>query len=124
MTDRDLVLPYYNRQGNPITMDEWAEMQIANRGVNLVERTEYDFTAREYEVSVSTVHLGLDHNWGHGPLAIFEPMVFGGPLDERCVRYASEDEAVAGHKVMCAAVEAAATLPQLGTEPDDDREMT
>lgn len=47
---------------------------------------------------VSTVWLDLDHSVGDGPPLIFETMVFGGPLDERCVRYATRDEAVAGHQ--------------------------
>lgn len=33
-------------------------------------------------VKVSTIFLGLDHNWGDGPPVLWETMVFGGPLDQ------------------------------------------
>lgn len=46
---------------------------------------------------VSTVFLGLDHNWGPGPPLLFETMIFGGPHDEYQDRYATWDEADAGH---------------------------
>jgi hypothetical protein len=49
-------------------------------------------------VRVSTVFLGTDHNWtSHGPPILWETMIFGGPHDEAMWRYASLDEAVAGH---------------------------
>lgn len=50
-------------------------------------------------VEVSTVFLGLDHNWGPvGPPLLFETMVFGSDLDGSQWRYATWDEAVAGHE--------------------------
>lgn len=60
-------------------------------------------------VEVSTVFLGLDHNFGwlltgeadHRPL-LFETMTF--PASEVWDRYASWDEAVAGHARCVAAV--------------------
>ena len=50
---------------------------------------------------VSTVFLGLNHQWCEGgrPL-IFETMVFGGPLDGEQQRYSTWQEAEAGHKAM------------------------
>jgi hypothetical protein len=49
-------------------------------------------------VTVSTVWLGLDHNWwpDRAPL-IFETMIFGGKLDLECWRYSTEEQALAGH---------------------------
>jgi hypothetical protein len=50
---------------------------------------------------ISTVFLGLDHNFGgEGPPLLFESMIFEGPedLNEREVRYATWDEATAGHQ--------------------------
>jgi hypothetical protein len=35
---------------------------------------------------------------GKGPPILFETMIFGGPLHEYCWRYASWDDAQAGHK--------------------------
>lgn len=53
------------------------------------------------DVTISTVFLGLDHSFDEsGPPILFETMVFGGPLDEEQVRYATWDEAVAGHAAM------------------------
>ena len=50
-------------------------------------------------VRVSTVFLGLDHNFGReGPPILFETMVFGGPLDGEQWRYETWEQAEAGHK--------------------------
>ena len=51
------------------------------------------------DAEVSTVFLSLDHQWGDGPPVLFETMVFarGSMHDERCERYHTWDEAVAGH---------------------------
>ena len=53
---------------------------------------------------VSTIFLGLDHNYelfegsmkNYQPI-LFETMIFGGEHDEYQERYATWDEAVAGH---------------------------
>jgi hypothetical protein len=57
-------------------------------------------------VKVSTVFLGLDHNWGDGPPLIFETMVFGGKFDQDQDRYSTWDEAIAGHDEMVLRVKA------------------
>jgi hypothetical protein len=50
---------------------------------------------------ISTVFLGIDHNLeGDGPPLLFETMVFGGKLDQEQDRYATYDEALAGHGAM------------------------
>lgn len=52
-------------------------------------------------IEVSTVFLGMDNNWGHGPPALFETMLFGaciGDLGDVQFRYATWEEAEAGHK--------------------------
>jgi hypothetical protein len=49
-------------------------------------------------VFVSTVFLGLDHNWGEGPPLIFETMVFDSSRKyEPQERYSTEEQARAGH---------------------------
>jgi hypothetical protein len=55
------------------------------------------------EARVSTVFLGLDHGY-HGTPILFETMVFGGPFDGEQERYATYDEAEAGHAAMVARV--------------------
>lgn len=48
---------------------------------------------------VSTVFLGLDHDFGRtGRPVLFETMVFGNHGDEQCVRYHTLDEAISGHE--------------------------
>lgn len=51
---------------------------------------------------VSTVWLGLDHQFGDGPPLIFETMVFPAEssMDLDCERYSTEEEAKAGHSAM------------------------
>lgn len=50
------------------------------------------------KITISTVFLGLDHNfWHEGPPILFESMIFGGDNDQVMERYATWDEAQAGH---------------------------
>lgn len=50
-------------------------------------------------VTVSTVFLGLDHNFGwEGPPILWETMIFGGEHDQYQERYSSADEAEIGHE--------------------------
>lgn len=49
---------------------------------------------------VSTVFLGLDHNWSGGAPILFETLVFGGKLDGEMNRYSSLEDAKAGHLEM------------------------
>jgi hypothetical protein len=59
---------------------------------------------------VSTVFLGLDHNFSRsGPPLLFETMVFGGDHDEYCDRYATRAEAEAGHAAAVEMVKAGKT---------------
>lgn len=50
------------------------------------------------EVRVSTVFIGLDHNFGDGPPLIYETMIFGGFHGDYCERYSTREEAEKGHK--------------------------
>ncbi len=51
------------------------------------------------ESEVSTVFLGLDHNFSAGgPPILFETMVFGGKMDGHMERYATWAEAERGHR--------------------------
>lgn len=82
----------------PAELMEWAEW-FGNMDNRRIARTKVG------SAEVSTVFLGLNHNWGDGPPLIFETMVFGGPLDEECERYSTLDEARRGHDHMVARVE-------------------
>lgn len=58
------------------------------------------------ETRVSTVFLGLDHNWGDGPPILFETMVFSNDVDydQYQYRYCTWDEAEKGHKLILSKV--------------------
>ena len=58
-------------------------------------------------VTVSTVFIGLDHQFGDGPPLLFETLVMGGRLDGEMDRYSTWDEAAAGHVAMCVKVKLA-----------------
>jgi hypothetical protein len=62
---------------------------------------------------VSTVFLGLNHQFGDGPGLWFETMVFGAPEDQFCCRYSTLDEAKAGHATVVARLMNGETLEDL-----------
>lgn len=71
-------------------------------------------------ISVSTVFLGLDHNFlGRGDPLLFETMVFGGPLNLEQERYSTWEDAERGHAAMVARVMAMASDT---TSTEGDRE--
>jgi hypothetical protein len=84
------VSVYYDPDGNPMTTLEWRKAFET-----------WDRTVRKTEVNgllVSTVWLGMDHNFSQtGPPLIFETMVFGNDGEEYCERYATKTEAKKGH---------------------------
>jgi hypothetical protein len=59
---------------------------------------------------VSTVWLGLNHNFGDGTPLIFETMVFGGPHDQFQDRYHTEQEALEGHQRVVTALKEGKSL--------------
>ena len=92
----DNTNPYYDKDGEPITFQEYVNRDQEYKRV--AETTVVDGRW------VSTVWLGLDHNYGDGKPLIFETMVFksertlGGSYEYQ-VRYHTEEEALIGHKI-------------------------
>jgi hypothetical protein len=91
-----VVSDYYNRAGEPITTDEFMALH---------QDPEYGRVAETMldPYWVSTVWLGLDHNFGGGKPLIFETMVFHkdkGWEDQDMARYSTEAEAQDGHRQM------------------------
>ena len=84
-------MAYYRVDGSEMTMKEWA----TGRADGDWERAQRQTTIGDVEIS--TVWLGLDHQYGDGPPLIFETMVFGGGLDQQQWRYSTLDAAHAGH---------------------------
>lgn len=77
----------------PIKCDTVKQWATAFEDKNRVVKQEYVAGG----VQVSTVFLGLDHSWGHGPPLLWETMIFGGEHDDYQDRYSTYDDAVAGH---------------------------
>jgi len=79
---------YYDVRGKPIDLDSWVAAFAR----------QWRLQDEAGEVRVSTVYLGLDHNFSaEGPPLIFETMVFGGPLDDEQERYSTQEQATEGH---------------------------
>ena len=75
-----------------VSLMEWAQWFEDNRGERQVG------LARIGMVTVSTVFLGLDHQWGDGPPLLFETMIFNGANDQYQTRASTWDEAEEQHK--------------------------
>jgi len=83
----------------------WYERTAAPSTVRVLARDELG-----PEVCVSTVFLGIDHNWvPQGPPVLWETMVFGGEHDGQERRYTSRDAALQGHAETLALVTGAIT---------------
>jgi len=83
---------YYNKRGEEIDIMEWTE---------LTEDEEYRKIKQENvgKYFISTVWIGLNHNFGDGEPLIFETMVFGGKESDLDMdRYSTLKEAEKGHK--------------------------
>lgn len=92
---------YYDREGRELDLYEWARK---------MEDDEYKRVALDWVggISVSTVWLGVNYRFEEGPPLIFETMVFDSNYDELTefdtCRYATEEEARAGHEEVVAEV--------------------
>lgn len=93
-----------NSDGNPVAepnLEKWAQWLALGSHRRVAE----DFVGKS---RVSTVFLGLNHQFGDGPPLLWETMVFGGPLDreqERCS--GNREQAEAMHAAMVARVKEA-----------------
>lgn len=98
----------YDREGQPISHDQWGRLRQDDPEYFRVAVSD----VAPPSVHVSTVWLGLNHQYGAGPPLIFETMIFGGQHDQWCMRYSTEAEAKEGHARVVAAIEK-------GTDPDE-----
>ena len=92
-----------DRSVTPLPDGEDAVLEWGKRFENEDRQVAFDQVGNK---RVSTVFLGLDHAFLHGPPLIFETMVFGEDSDVEydVWRYSTWDEAVEGHKQACASV--------------------
>jgi hypothetical protein len=119
------VLAYYilDDDGEPVPVDvlTWAAW-FEDRRARIVLQTAITRRGRAIErplrrghgyTQISTVFLGLDHNfYDAGPPILWESMTFGGPLDGETHRYASKLDALRGHTTSVARAQAAARVPR------------
>lgn len=94
---------------NPVEVDlyTWARWLDHGHRVLACDKDESD---PDKTITISTVFLGIDHNWNpYGPPVLWETMIFGGLLDQEMDRYTSKEAALAGHQAMCARVKASLT---------------
>jgi ABC-type sugar transport system substrate-binding protein len=91
----DEGLVYYDRDGNPITLEQWTELQ-GNRGYRVAETNLVDGT------DVSTMWLGIDRS-GQQPPAIYETVVFNASGDlVEVQRHPTMRDALAAHQKLVA----------------------
>jgi hypothetical protein len=94
--------------GRPMRVDDplvWASWYRTDR---IVEQTVVDG-----RLFVSTVFLGLDHSFGHGPPILWETMIFKHEdwqptdfsIEQYCERYTSHAKAERGHRLAVAVAE-------------------
>ena len=100
-----------NAAGEPEQTDDirvwgqWFERATRDRSRILAQDRNERRSPDEPEVLISTVFLGLDHQWASGPPILWETMIFGGPLDGYQERYSSRAAALDGHARACASVQ-------------------
>jgi hypothetical protein len=95
-----MSIEYYDKQGKPLTRDEYhALLEDIGREYKRVALTKIG------DIEISTVWLGLDHQYGDGAPLIFETMQFGGDSNFDCERWSTIDEAVAGHQAWVGRIE-------------------
>lgn len=51
-------------------------------------------------IEISTVFLGLDHSFGHGPPLLYETMLFGDTTDNEMTRCSTYAQALEMHRAM------------------------
>ena len=72
---------------------EWSN--LFERSNRIVAKT------KKNDIVVSTVFLGIDHQYNNGPPILFETLIFGGEYNEDQWRYSTWEEAEQGHEIAC-----------------------
>jgi len=98
---------YYDRNGNPITIEEWTTL-FADKDYRLLKKSKHKEGKKEF--ILSTVWLGINHSFNDG-IETFETMAFElkppswnsviGEVnfdDLACRRYGTESDAISDHK--------------------------
>ncbi len=80
-----------NHKVKEVDMMVWAKF-IENPADRIVKQENIG------KIRISTVFLGLDHNFGEGEPLLFETMIFGGKHDQYQDRCSTWEQAVEMHK--------------------------
>lgn len=84
-----------DEQNNPVEEDDiykWGKFFESEKRQIALDRVR--------DALISTVFLGLDHNFlSEGPPILFETMIVGGKFDGEQHRYSTYDDAKAGHNL-------------------------
>ena len=93
-----------DEQGNPVPCEDlykWGRWLEGDE--NRILKHDYILSKR---ILVSTVFLGVDHNFGDdGPPVLWETMIFGGKHNDYQDRYTSKENALIGHQLALAMAE-------------------
>ena len=95
---------YILEEHKPVKCDDiltWAKwFETANRAVKK-DIAKLSYLGKKLgEIKISTVFLGIDHNFDdEGDPILFETMVFGGELDESCDRCSTWEAAEKMHEL-------------------------
>jgi hypothetical protein len=82
----------------------WFDRASRDRS-RIIQQDYVEGTADDQRVGVSTVFLGLDHNFtATGPPVLWESLVFGTALNGQQRRYTSKAAAIRGHQDLVARV--------------------
>lgn len=87
---------FYDRDGNPMPDDWYDQKKHGDRAIKWATDRRVARTVVG-DITVSTVWLGLDHEFLRESPIIFETMTFGDPWANEMERYSSEEGAMRGH---------------------------
>lgn len=87
-----MSIDYYDKQGKPLTDEQYMDL-LRTIGPDYKRVASTDIG----DIWLSTVWLGLDHQYGDGEPLIFETMQFDDGEAGDCERYSTIEEAQAGH---------------------------
>ena len=114
------MILFYDRSGVPIAVEQWGRLyeDLAYRRVGLTRVV--DAADPAVALTVSTVWMGTDHNWGLGVPLIFETMVFGEGFGDSLgvERWATDAQAVEGHAQVVAVIASRMTDAVITDEAD------
>jgi hypothetical protein len=117
-----------SRRERPLFYAQYGELVVPEPDLEIwgwwfetsAEQRQVAVTVLPGNVQVSTVFLGVDHQFSLNPDApplLYETLVFGGVLADTMDRYSSREAALAGHaRILAAVVAAEAATQQLLSE--------